>query len=142
MPHWRMTIPPDRQMKPLNYAAINRNAHLLSALLQLKSIFVPLACKCMVASCSARSHNWLITPAHIEICFVSPGTEVFAHIKLLISSGHLMSWLDTICKLLFNGAFLHQIFFIHTLQLSDAFCKCIFLSPCNAMLLYNDDQMP
>jgi len=111
--------------------------------MQLKTLFRAY-CMPMPVNCGANTHRLvlnafaLLTTSPIEFCITCQGTQVFAHMKLHILSGHLMPRLEIICMLFFNDAHLYT--FSRTLQLSDAFHKSPFLSG-YVTLLHDDDRM-
>ena len=77
--------------------ATNSEALLISALLQLKTLyFVPIACQCMLANCGTNTRRlvWSDYVLHIttpiELCIIYPEMWVFAHTRLAIVSRPLM----------------------------------------------------
>jgi len=65
--------------------------------------FVPIACECMPANYGASTHSLisaseLPTATQITLCITSQGMKVFAHIKVPISSVHLMPWCTVVGK--------------------------------------------
>ena len=108
-------------------------APLLSALLQSKTLcFVCNACQCMPSNSGAGIHSLVLQRFRVvynntyQFLHYIPRNTGVHQIKLPISSGHVMPWLETICVPLLND--IHIQLFIRSLQLSDAFYKCPFFS--------------
>ena len=82
----------------------NSEELLISALLQYKTLdFVPIAWQCMLANCRTTSRRpvWSAYVLHItmpiELCITCPELLVFAHTRIAIVSGPLMSCWETTC---------------------------------------------
>ena len=81
-----------------------------------------------------------------EICITCQGTEVFAYIKLPVTSGHLMPWLETIWTFLWNDERLQislfLLFLIRPLQSPNAVYKSPYIFTLfNCFFMFDDDRM-
>jgi len=104
----------------------NSEALLISALCSKKLYFVPIACQCVLSNCGAnmRRPAWSAYVLHItmpiELCITKPEMLVFAHTRLAIVSGPLITCWETTCIDFLYDAHLHPTF------LFDRF-KCLML---------------
>ena len=126
-----------KQVKHFTVQETSSEAPLLSALLQLeKPCFVIVACQCMPAYSGADAHNLaenaFVLPTILSVVFlITQVTHVFAHIKLHISTGHMMPWLEASCMLLFNDVHLHPNFlYVHFN------CLMLFTNLCFALIIW------
>ena len=133
-----------RQVKSLYCAANKLRGTFDQCSPAVKILYVvPVACQCMLANCGANTHRplWrayvLRTTMPTELCLTYHETQVFAHTKSTIVSGHLMPCWETICIDFLYDAHLHPTFLFVCF-------KCLMLSTYfhfSSKLLYDGDQL-